>query len=202
MEILEKLVGLGEADDEHRRHALIDSPFNRLAKSHKLYLGKQPGDGSFNRNGYWHNTVTGELLFDYHIFFQNVSSLLCIVETHANKLGKDSYESIDEEAQELGHLTKCIGDISGCLQEVVNKYKEKKLDINGNTLGISNRRVYEDLLILSANVGLVGTALVMRAGAPRDEKIKHNLIAQAKGLMKFYSSIKAEYERVASQSPL
>lgn len=192
---LEKLVGLEEASNEHSIKTNFLSPFNRLTKEYKLYLGEQFGESSLSRSGYWHNPFTGELLFDYHIFFQNASNSLIIVETHAKKLEGGSYASIDEEAQALGPLTKCIGSITGYLMEILDRYHNKKIDMNGKTLNISNSTMYEDLGLLAMGVFLLGDALRRRAEAPQDEQTKDTLVAKTKDLMKSYNRIKAEYEK-------
>ena len=198
MEGLEKkLAGLEKVNDSNVKNAILrDSPFNRLAKDWELYLGGQFGESTLTRSGYRYNPATGELLLDYHHFFQTFTSLINIVGTHATKLKEGSYDSIGEEIQAgRSSVAEDIENMCGYLKEILDKYDEKKLDINGKTLNIANNIMYDDLRLLGMKAVLVGNALIERVKAPQSEQAKRSLIMEIEDLMQFYNKIKAEYEK-------
>ena len=129
---------LEEATPEQTEKRVKNSPFEILARSgYKLFFGAEI---SGRRNQYWYDPQKGEFVVDCWHKFDDVENLMTVL----NVLKAPAYQ-IDKKQKRDREVMTALSCLNQSLAEILSMYEKGKIDLSGSVLGISNRRIHNQI---------------------------------------------------------
>lgn len=182
---------LRRATDEEMDAVPPESPFKKLTtreaidKGNWLYFGHLFDDETSNR--YWADLQSIPdkpqymVDFDWNLRHQ-LTSPLSILRMFQNR----TYSSLDKGRREF--VSANLDRVIGYLNEIIEMYRQQRIDHNRDTLGIPNSQIFGDALQLRATVKEL-IEMTQQSAVPGQLSFE----AKADALVQFYFKIRKFY---------